>query len=349
MAQWKGRWGATLYWRVREQREDAGRLQALTQLKVDENEALARELSAIKLAVAEQTQHVNALQTQLDARETALRDAQEALDARRRDKLALEAALAQSRAQVEAAGEERKRMRAVEEALASERVRDAEMLEARKREADGILSRLVAESAALRSEAEAAHAQAEEAERGAARGVEREEGLLGEALQTVAAMETLVRQREATASQLSLEQQHLDVELERVQRRLDDFMQDGAALASEGEGSLRQKASHLRLLRTDAGLAEARVAELRRIVLERKQQLGYAEVSKVLEGEERSVFFFTLFHTLLLFLFLFLFLSQIVPNANPSPLANAHFSKQRTARISRDEGISTCTFDEDSW
>jgi len=290
VGQWKGRWASDLYWRSREQRQDASHVAALTQLKTREHEEVTNELAAMRALASDQTRAVSELQAQLDAREAALRDAEDALEARRKDKTALEAALAESRAQLEAATEERQRARAVEEVLAADRARDAKALEARKREADGILSRLMAESAALRSEAEAAREQAEEAERGAARGVEQEEALLGEALEAVAAMEDLVRQREGAASQLSLEQQHLQSELERVQRRLDEFVQDGAAIVSAEESAMRQRASELRVLRTDAGTAEARVAELRRIVLDRRQQLGRAEVSKVLEGEERCVF-----------------------------------------------------------
>ena len=316
LAHWKGRWATALYWRSRELREDASRLQALTRLRQHEHEDLVRELTELRLATAEQAQSVSALQAQLDARESALRDAEASLEARRRDKAELEAALVESRAQLDAAVEERRRMRAVEQALAVERARDAKALEQRKREAEGILNKLVAESAALRAEAEAARAQADEAELGAARDVEREQALLVEAQNAAAAMEGLARQRESATSRLALEQQQLDGELERVQRRLDDAIKDGEARASLGEQAQRQRASELRLLRTDAGLVEARVAELRRIVLERRQQLGVVEVSRVLEGEQRCV---SVPHTPPLCLLVLLFVPHTPTHPPPSP------------------------------
>jgi len=284
---WKGHWASLLFQRSRELTEDAARLHATGHLRRQENEELARELEALRRSGAEQERLLAELQERLVERDHAVRDAETTLEQRRRDKAALEEALQESRRLLVEAGEERNRMRAVEEALARDRAKDAAAMQQRKAEAERIIGRLVGESQALRSEAEAARLQAQAAEQQSEHDVAREEGVLKEALEAAAAMEGLVRQREGAVQQLRLEQQHLEGELERVQRRLDDFLKDGAALVDEDEAALRRRASGLHLLRADTGLAEARVVELRRILLDKKAQVVRQESQRVVLDEHR--------------------------------------------------------------
>jgi hypothetical protein len=288
---WKSLWASFLFRRSRELTEDAARLHATGHLRRQENEELARELEALRRSGAEQERVLAELQERLVERDHAVRDAETTLEQRRQDKAALEEALQESRRLLVEAGEERKRMRAVEEALARDRAKDAAALQQRKAEAERIIGRLVGESQSLRSEAEAARLQAQAAEQQSEQDVAREEGVLKEALEAAAAMEGLVRQREGAVQHLRLEQQHLEGELERVQRRLDDFLKDGAALGDEDEAALRRRASGLQVLRADTGLAEARIVELRRILLDKKAQLLRQENQRVVLDEHRSVAF----------------------------------------------------------
>jgi hypothetical protein len=70
-----------------------------------------------------------------------------------------------------------------------------------------------------------------------------------------------------------------------VQHKLGQASGEGSALLRDNEAKLRQSSSSVRVLRADAGLAEARVSALREAVGEAEGNLGRMKLSEVLENE----------------------------------------------------------------
>lgn len=301
---WKCKWASQMYQRSKELTVDTGELRTLAQLKRQEIDDLAEELRILRKSTGESECIIVELQTQLDIKEASLRKAEDTLMCRKRDKELLEMTLRDTKQLLDEATEERQRLRSVEKMLAAEKVRDAAALEDRKREAEKIMNKLVAESVSLRAEADAARLQAHQAEQTALNGVEREEALLHESQEAALVLDGMARQREAVVQKLTLEQRHLEDELERVQRRLDEFVKSGAAMVDEDENVFRQRTSELRVIRTEAGLAEARVAELQQMTFERRERAAQASASRTYFGEKRFVYFFRLCNThLILFIY----------------------------------------------
>lgn len=163
------------------------------------------------------------------------------------------------------------------------------MLQEKRAESDRVIARLLAESEALKREAEAARQQAALSAASAREGVQRQEERLLAAEASRDAMQREAAARAGLVRTEGLRQQHLEAELAAVQERLEGVLREGRQQQQEGEGALRTQASAVRVLRESTGLAEARVAELRKMAAEQRSLSGKYDRARLLEGEESEL------------------------------------------------------------
>lgn len=163
------------------------------------------------------------------------------------------------------------------------------MLQEKRAESDRVIARLLAESEALKHEAEAARQQAALPAASAREGVQRQEERLLAAEASRDAMQREAAARAGLVRTEGLRQQHLEAELAAVQERLEGVLREGRQQQQEGEGALRTQASAVRVLRESTGLAEARVAELRKMAAEQRSLSGKYDRARLLEGEESEL------------------------------------------------------------
>ncbi|KAJ1401503.1 hypothetical protein B484DRAFT_437798, partial [Ochromonadaceae sp. CCMP2298] len=113
--------------------------------------------------------------------------------------------------------------------------------------------------------------------------------LLQQAQEEAAQLQVLLSDKRAHLEHLEETQHGLLLGLERVQGKLGYASEDGLALLRENQALLRGRGSAVRVLRSDAGLAEARVQALREAVGEAEGNLGRMRLSEVLENENAEM------------------------------------------------------------
>ena len=99
-------------------------------------------------------------------------------------------------------------------------------------------------------------------------------------------LEAQLNERKAYLLELQSEQQGLQQEVDSVRSKLSEASIEGDELIAENERLLRSRTSTVRVLRSEVGMAEARVDALYGIVGEKREELGKMHLSEMLHSDD---------------------------------------------------------------
>jgi len=164
--------------------------------------------------------------------------------------------------------------------------RDEAERKAREKEATVYIKNLKSENASLYEELAQAKEQAHIIQRVVDADIAKQEQLLMESLQTSNTIESLMHQRQKIVYSMEKENLSISYELEDVQRRIDELANSGIEVISEEQSDFRKKAAEVGALRSNTNLTEARVVELRKVVLEQRAELINIRKKQILVNEK---------------------------------------------------------------
>ena len=289
---WRSRWTSVVFGRMKSSRSEADRCKALLGLKMAEFTDLERSRKELAQLAQEQEAKMLLLQSELDNKETLIRDSLELLEIKRVDKKDLEFSLAELQRQLERSQDERRQLSEVEALLIREREKDVALVVEQKREAESLVRVLQEERGVLLGNVHIARQDAEVAARHAVESIRGEEVTLQESEATARAMELLERSKEESVRGLSTSHLGLQQNLEDMQHKLNAVLKEGFSEINYAESQLRQRTSQVRVANSNAGMLEARNAELQRILHEEEEelfQMQSAETKRMENKEMRSM------------------------------------------------------------
>lgn len=279
-------WSKALYWREKEVTIEHDHLVALNDLQDKEINELQQEKDRLDSTLNDLSETIIHLQNTI-AEGDARYQEQLALLAKTKDnKLAMEANLGDAIKELKKATDERHRLQAVEQILKSMTERDEAERKAREKEAAIYIKNLKTENASLYEELAQAKEQAHIIQRVVDSDISKQEHLLMESLQTSSTIEDLMHQRQKIVNTMEKENLAISYELEDVQRRIDELANSGIDVISEEQSDFRKKAAEVGSLRSNTNLAEARVVELRKVVLEQRAELINIRKKQILSNEK---------------------------------------------------------------
>lgn len=286
---WRCSWSAILFWREKEALLESNRSRALMELKQQELADVEKERARLQAAIKDVEESIRGLETAITKKDVELSDTLAEVERAKILKKEAEEQLALNMETLQKTSEELERLRPVEALLAAAEKREEDSRIARQQEAEQMLQKLLAESASLKEEVKEAQRQRILSERMAQSDVEREKQNLADVLNTAEQVEALLRQRRTVAEEMERENISIEDELSKVQKRIEDVEKTATDLVNEGESEIRLRTSRVRVMQANAGLAEARVAELRRLVLEQRSALLALQEREYRVLEDREI------------------------------------------------------------
>eukprot|EP01032_Pedospumella_encystans_P007766 gene7766-9274_t len=286
---WRAKWTHTVYWQLQKLK-----LECQTAKQLDELNRQAMEELETKHTESVDLTHM--LQQQVQRLQKAIADANnltrvqnEEISLREREKSDVLNALQTTQQELSAVQAQAAQMRQFEEVLIHELKMQEEERVILKHTADTVKQRVASESEMLRSEVAMARQQAMHAERQADSEVLRHQQEVHAVQREAELLQLKLMEKREHLKGLELESSGLKEGLSRVQSKLGEVSKDGAALIAENEALIRSRGSTVRVLRSNAGLAEARVAALKEVISDFEQETQRMQLSEVLEEDHSEL------------------------------------------------------------
>ena len=279
-------WSKALYWREKEVTIEHDHLVALNDLQDKEISELQKEKNRLDTTLSDLSETIIHLQNTIAEGDVRYQEQLVLLAKTKDNKVAMEAKLGDAIKDLKKATDERQRLQAVEQILKSMTERDEAERKAREKEATVYIKNLKSENASLYEELAQAKEQAHIIQRVVDADIAKQEQLLMESLQTSNTIESLMHQRQKIVNSMEKENLSISYELEDVQRRIDELANSGIEVISEEQSDFRKKAAEVGALRSNTNLTEARVVELRKVVLEQRAELINIRKKQILANEK---------------------------------------------------------------
>ena len=265
---WRCSWSKRMYWALREQQIEAARQDALVRLKMSEISDLTQNHSELRDLAAEHADKVKELEARRDDKEKELINVQNAYEKRNAEKKQLEHEMKLLLEKLKHSERERNKLKSTETMLVAQAEREKEILRERKAHADQLLETMRAEAKLLERDVYEARQQSKATESQVLQEIKDGVQLVKERKAKSMELKELLETRRAEDHALTRDRQDVLVALEKLQKRLDVMVGRDTPQVVEEANILRARTSEHMELSSSAALAEARVAELARIVEE---------------------------------------------------------------------------------
>lgn len=257
-----------MYWALREQQIEAARQDALVRLKMSEISDLTQNHSELRDLAAGHADKVKELEARRDDKEKELINVQNAYEKRNAEKKQLEHEMKLLLEKLKHSERERNKLKSTETMLVAQAEREKEILRERKAHTDQLLETMRAEAKLLERDVYEARQQSKATESQVLQEIKDGVQLVKEREAKSMELKELIETRRAEDHALTRDRQDVLVALEKLQKRLDVMVGRDTPQVVEEANILRARTSEHMELSSSAALAEARVAELARIVEE---------------------------------------------------------------------------------
>lgn len=278
-------WSKALFWREKEVTIEHDHLVALNDLQDKEISELQNEKDRLDATLNDLSETIIHLQNTIAEGDSHYQQQLVLLAKTKDEKAAMESKLGDAIKELKTATDERQRLQAVEQILKNMNEREEAERKAREKEAITYIKNLKSENASLYEELAQAKEQEHLIQRVVDADTARQEQLLMESLQTSHTIESLMHQRQKVVTTMEKENLAISYELEEIQRRIDSLASSGIDVMSEEQSDFRKKVAEVGNLRSNTNFAEARVIELRKVVLEQRAELINIRKNQILANE----------------------------------------------------------------
>tara|TARA_A100001035_G_scaffold248369_1_gene218437 strand:+ start:399 stop:1199 length:801 start_codon:yes stop_codon:yes gene_type:complete len=257
-----------MFWALREQQVEAARQDALVRLKTSEISDLTKNHAELRDLAAEHVVKLREMEAQRDDKEKELLDVQNAYEKRNAEKKHMEHEMKLLLDKLKHSETERRKLKSSEAMLLAQHEREKEILAERKAHADQLLSTMKAEAKQLQHDVHEARRQNKATESHVLQEIKNGVRLVNERTAKTVELKELLEKRREESQSLARDRHDVHVALEKLQKKLDAVVGRDTPQVVEEANILRARTSEHMELSSNAALAEARVAELSRIVEE---------------------------------------------------------------------------------
>lgn len=286
---WRNSWCKALYWREKEVLLDNSRRMALLSLRDDEILQLNQEIQRVQFDSRDLEESIVNLKSLISKREFQLTESHLLIEEHTCSISVLEADVAKLRDELSVVREERERLKGIETSLAIAKKHEEDALVKRKEDTAKMMRKMEKENQALRMEAMQAQEQSIIIERLAEQEIEKDESILNSSIDISNQFKLILANRQEVESTLIRQNQEMSTELRKVNDRIIEVQHTGTEVLDESMRRIREYSSEVNVLRNNAGIAQARVDELRKLVGEKRAQVHAIKSHRIHQEEAKEL------------------------------------------------------------